>query len=82
MQSKLPHTGTTIFTVMSDLAREHNALNLSQGFPDFAAPEALLDRVTHHLRIGHNQYAPMPGIPELRYELQQKIAACYGTNTN
>lgn len=82
MRSKLPHTGTTIFTVMSELARRHKALNLSQGFPDFAVPEALLDRVNHHMRIGHNQYAAMPGVPELRYELQQKIAACYGINTN
>jgi len=80
--SKLPNVGTTIFTVMSDLARESNALNLSQGFPDFAVPEALLERVTYHLRHGNNQYAPMPGVPELREQLQRKILACYGVTVD
>ena len=59
ISSKLPDVGTTIFTVMSQLAAEHGAINLSQGFPDFPAPEGLLDRVRHHLGAGHNQYAPM-----------------------
>ncbi|MDG1462884.1 MAG: methionine aminotransferase [Gammaproteobacteria bacterium] len=77
MQSKLPRLGTTIFTVMSELANTHNALNLSQGFPDFSAPQALLERVTHHINHGHNQYAPMPGVPELRAAVTQKIADCY-----
>ncbi len=75
--SKLPDVGTTIFTVMSDLARECSALNLSQGFPDFSVPQPLLERVTHHLNSGHNQYAPMSGVPELREAVCQKIADCY-----
>lgn len=76
--SKLPKVGTTIFTVMSALAREHGAINLSQGFPDFDAPAALLDRVQHYLRSGQNQYAPMMGVPALREALAAKVADCYG----
>ncbi|MGI9341441.1 MAG: aminotransferase, partial [Gammaproteobacteria bacterium] len=67
--SKLPGLGTTIFTVMSQLANDCDAINLSQGFPDFAAPAGLLERVEHHLRAGHNQYAPMTGVPELRRQI-------------
>ncbi|MBM4204746.1 MAG: aminotransferase, partial [Gammaproteobacteria bacterium] len=66
LASKLPDVGTTIFTVMSELARAKGAINLSQGFPDFDAPPELLDRVQHYLRTGHNQYAPMMGTPTLR----------------
>lgn len=62
---KLPQVGTTIFTIMSRRAAERGAINLGQGFPDFEPPSALLDRVTHHLRVGHNQYAPMAGVPAL-----------------
>ena len=76
--SKLPYVGTTIFTVMSQLAADHKAINLSQGFPDFSAPKKLLDRVTHHLGAGHNQYAPMAGIPELREQIAIKVRDCYG----
>ena len=76
--SKLPNVKTTIFTVMSQLATEHGALNLSQGFPDFNGPQDLLDRVSHHMRIGHNQYAPMTGIPELRQAIAGKVSALYG----
>lgn len=76
--SKLPDVGTTIFTVMSQLADECDAINLSQGFPDFAAPDALLERVTHHLRVGHNQYAPMSGIAELRLQIAAKTRQLYG----
>ncbi len=75
---KLPDVGTTIFTVMSQLAAECRALNLSQGFPDFDAPPELLDRVTRHLRAGHNQYAPMAGVPELREQIALKTARLYG----
>ena len=71
IESKLPDTGTTIFTSMSALADECKALNLSQGFPDFDAPQALLEAMAKHVRAGHNQYAPMPGVPYLR----EKIAA-------
>jgi len=82
VQSKLPDVGTTIFTVMSQLATEHGAINLSQGFPDFPAPAGLLDRVTHHLRAGHNQYAPMSGLPALRGQIARKTLALYGRSVD
>ncbi len=63
--SKLPGVGTTIFTVMSRLAAETGAINLGQGFPDFDPPERLRELVAHHLGAGHNQYAPMAGLPAL-----------------
>ncbi|MCK6371662.1 MAG: methionine aminotransferase [Gammaproteobacteria bacterium] len=72
--SKLPEVGTTIFTVMSKLAADCGAINLSQGFPDFSAPAELLERVSHHLRAGHNQYAPMAGVAALREQLAEQIA--------
>lgn len=78
LESKLPAVGTTIFTVMSALAAEHGAINLSQGFPDFAGPTELLDRVVHYLRAGANQYAPMAGAPALREAVATKVAALYG----
>ena len=78
LPSKLPAVGTTIFTVMSQLAQAHGALNLSQGFPDFDGPPALLDRVSHYLHHGANQYAPMMGAPALREALAEKIATDYG----
>lgn len=80
--SKLPDIGTTIFTVMSELAAEHGAINLSQGFPDFPAPAGLLDRVAHHLHAGHNQYAPMGGLPALRAQIARKTLALYGRATD
>jgi methionine transaminase len=76
--SKLPRVGTTIFTVMSQLAIEHSAINLGQGFPDFAAPEALVDALARAMRDGRNQYAPATGIAPLRQAIAAKIAACYG----
>jgi methionine transaminase len=76
--SKLPGVGTTIFTVMSELAREQGALNLSQGFPDFDGPRFLLERVQYHLTHGSNQYAPMPGVPALRDAIAGKVADLYG----
>ena len=78
IHSKLADVGTTIFTVMSRLAAEHGAINLSQGFPDFPAPAGLLDRVNHHLRAGHNQYAPMGGLPALQQQIARKTLALYG----
>ena len=72
-ESKLPDVGTTIFTVMSALAAEHDAINLSQGFPDFEPPPFLLERVAHHLHDGKNQYAPMTGVPVLREAIATKI---------
>ena len=80
--SKLPNVQTTIFSVMSQLAAEHGALNLSQGFPDFDGPKDLLDRVTHHMNAGHNQYAPMTGIPELRQAISNKALNQYDAEVN
>ena len=76
--SKLPNVGTTIFTRMSQLAVEAGALNLSQGFPDFDGPQALRDAVGRHIAAGHNQYAPMTGLPALREQVTAKIARSYG----
>jgi aspartate/methionine/tyrosine aminotransferase len=77
-RSKLPDVGTTIFTVIGQLAAEHNALNLSQGAPNFAPEEALVDGVTKAMRAGHNQYAPMAGIGALRAALSAKVETLYG----
>lgn len=82
MQSKLPATGTTIFAVMSALSEECGAINLSQGFPSFDPPQALLDRVTHHLQNGANQYAPMQGTPALRHAVADKMAMLYDRNVD
>ncbi|MDP9901820.1 pyridoxal phosphate-dependent aminotransferase [Variovorax ginsengisoli] len=76
--TKLPAVGTTIFTVMSALAAETQAVNLGQGFPDFHCDPKLLDAVTAAMAAGHNQYPPMPGIPALREAVAAKIAALYG----
>lgn len=73
ISSKLPLVGTTIFTEMSALAVEHNAINLSQGFPDFPLDSHLIDLVKHYMSSGHNQYAPMPGIPALRKQIAAKL---------
>ncbi len=75
--SKLPDVGITIFTVMSKLAADHGAINLSQGFPDFDAPAGLVDRVSHYMRKGMNQYAPMQGVPVLRQRIAEKVKALY-----
>ncbi|MGN7740600.1 pyridoxal phosphate-dependent aminotransferase [Pseudomonas sp. 22526] len=80
--SKLPNVGTTIFTQMSQLAVETGALNLSQGFPDFDGPQALRDAVARHIASGHNQYAPMTGLPALRQQVAAKIARSYGVQVN
>ncbi|TPE45290.1 pyridoxal phosphate-dependent aminotransferase [Pontibacter mangrovi] len=76
--SKLPDVGTSIFTVMSALANEHKAINLSQGFPDFNCPKPLMDLVTKYMREGFNQYAPMAGMPQLRHQIGQKTERMYG----
>ncbi len=76
--SKLPKVGTTIFTVMSGLAAQHGAINLSQGFPDFDCAPQLTDLVEHYLKKGFNQYAPMPGILPLRERLSAKTEQIYG----
>ena len=78
--SRLPNVGTTIFTVMSKLAQDCGAINLSQGFPDFSAEDVLFERVGHWMRAGHNQYAPMAGVPALRVAIAAKVWALYGTD--
>jgi methionine transaminase len=80
--SKLPRAGTTIFTVMSALAHEHHAINLSQGFPDFATYPELIDLVNHYMRKGMNQYAPMPGILPLRKAIAEKVNGTYGVSVD
>jgi methionine aminotransferase len=76
--SKLPDVGTTIFAVMSQLAQDCRAINLSQGFPGFEPPAELIDRIDHYLRSGANQYAPMPGVPSLRRAIAGKVARMQG----
>ena len=76
--SRLPRVGTTIFTVMSALAQQHNAVNLGQGFPDFDCAPELLDAVNAAMRSGLNQYPPMAGVPLFREAIAAKVAALYG----
>lgn len=78
LSSKLPRVGTTIFTVMSKLANEHKAINLSQGFPDFDCPPELVESVNKAMRAGNNQYAPMPGVMKLREMIAEKTESLYG----
>lgn len=76
--SKLPDVGVSIFAVMTRLANEHDAINLSQGFPDFDCDPALVEAVARAMRAGHNQYAPMPGVLALREAIAAKVLQCYG----
>jgi methionine transaminase len=76
--SKLPHIGTTIFTVMSKLAADHQAINLSQGFPGFGCDQYLLELVSKYMAQGFNQYAPMSGVPQLKSRVAEKFQRCYG----
>lgn len=78
LRSRLPQVGTTIFSVMSALAAETGAVNLGQGFPDFACDPALPQAVTDAMAAGHNQYPPMPGVLALRQAMADKIQALYG----
>jgi methionine transaminase len=80
--SKLPNVGTTIFTVMSSLAQQHKAINLSQGFPDFDMSPDLLALTTQAMQNGFNQYAPMAGWLPLRESIAQKVEKLYGTTLN
>ena len=82
IESKLPSVGTTIFTVMSALANECNALNMSQGFPDYDGPEALREALARHVMSGHNQYAPMTGVPALREQIALKLDRYYDVTAN
>ena len=78
LQTKLPAVGTTIFTVMSELAARHGAVNLGQGYPDFDCDKKLINAVTSAMEAGHNQYPPMPGIRPLRQAIALKIRELYG----
>lgn len=78
LDSKLPDVGTTIFTVMSKLAADTGAINLSQGYPSFEPPDELTDRIAWHLKHGANQYAPMPGVPALREAIAAKTQRLQG----
>jgi methionine aminotransferase len=82
LESKLPNVGTTIFTVMSQLAERHRAVNLSQGFPDFQPPAGLLERVRHYLGARCHQYAPMPGSAALRNAIAEKLEQLYGVGAD
>jgi methionine aminotransferase len=82
IQTKLPKVGTTIFTVMSQLAVEHKAVNLGQGFPDFEGPQALRDALAAAMNGGRNQYAPMTGVPALREQIARKTERLYGRKVN
>ncbi|MGD0709993.1 MAG: methionine aminotransferase [Bacteroidales bacterium] len=80
--SKLPNIGTSIFAIMSQLANEHKAINLSQGFPDFDCSDKLKELVHHYIKKGFNQYAPMQGIMPLREIIAEKTEYCYGAKYN
>ncbi|NOQ92624.1 MAG: aminotransferase class I/II-fold pyridoxal phosphate-dependent enzyme, partial [Flavobacteriaceae bacterium] len=82
INSKLPNATTSIFALMSGLANEQNALNLSQGFPNFPVTKELIDLVTKAMNNGFNQYAPMTGIIELREVIADKFSSLYGINYN
>ena len=77
LRNKLPGKGTNIFTVMSEMAHDHDAINLAQGFPDFEGPLALRERVAYHIAHGHNQYAPLAGVPQLREQIAAKVLDLY-----
>ncbi len=82
IKSKLPKTGTTIFSVMSALAAEQGAINLAQGFPDFECSPKLVELVNHYMKAGFNQYAPMPGVMKLREKIAQKTQELYSAIYN
>ncbi len=78
IQSKLPNIGESIFSEMSRMAQAYGAINLSQGYPDFSVSSSLIDKVTKYMQAGNNQYAPMPGLLELRKKIAQKVEKLYG----
>ncbi|WP_299006194.1 methionine aminotransferase [uncultured Shewanella sp.] len=82
MNSKLPNVGTTIFSVMTQLANEHDAINLSQGFPDFQCPSELMESVYFYMKQGKNQYAPMAGLPALQQQIADKVGHLYQLKIN
>jgi len=78
LESKLPDVGTSIFAIMSGLAKEHNAINLSQGFPDFNCDQKLLEYCQKYMNAGFNQYSPMQGVIQLRERIAEILENCYG----
>ena len=82
IKSKLPKTGTTIFSVMTALANEHQAINMAQGFPDFDCANELIDLVHKYMKKGFNQYAPMQGVIALRERIAEKVEALYSAVYN
>ncbi len=76
-ESRLPNVGTSIFSVMSKMALDHGAINLSQGFPDFSIDREIIDLVHKYMIEGNNQYAPMPGVPVLRQQIAEVIQGTY-----
>ncbi len=76
--SKLPDVGTTIFSVIGQLSAQHKAINLSQGAPNFPCDPQLVEQVSNAMREGHNQYAPLTGLPALKEALAQKVHTLYG----
>jgi methionine transaminase len=82
LHSRLPEVGVSIFSIMSKLAQEENAINLSQGFPDFPVSEELMDLIYVNMKRGHNQYAPMPGVPVLRQAIAQVVEQTYQRPTD
>jgi methionine transaminase len=82
IQSRLPEVGTSIFTVMSKMALDHGAINLSQGFPDFPVSEELIELIYKNMRDGHNQYAPMPGAPALKQSIANVVSSTYNRPTD
>ncbi len=77
LESKLPDVGTTIFTTMSQMAHDHQAINLSQGYPDYDGPSALTERLAYYTTHGYNQYAPLAGVPALRQQVAAKVERYY-----
>ena len=82
MKSRLPEIGTSIFTVMSKMALDHGAINLSQGFPDFPVSEELIELIYANMRAGHNQYSPMPGAPALKQSIAKVVFETYNRHTD
>ncbi len=82
MKSKFPGVGTTIFTVMSKLADDFDAINLSQGFPDFDGPPELMESLSWHINHGRNQYAPLAGVPGLKEQIARKVHGLYGAEVD
>lgn len=82
LTSRLPEVSTSIFSVMSKMALEHGAINLSQGFPDFPVSEKLIDLIHAQMKAGHNQYAPMPGVPQLRKAISEVVLKTYQREIN